>query len=113
MEIKLTVEEIRETKVFSDKFKNREMIGIDNSNSQYPQPLSIMFAQDKVDLLDNIKVGDEVNIQLNLRGKRWDSPQGEVKYFNTIEAWRIDKVSDSTQPSTPAFDPIPNDDLPF
>jgi hypothetical protein len=35
------------------------------------------------------KVGDEVEVGINLRGREWTSPQGEVKYFNTIQGWKI------------------------
>ncbi|MBT3592850.1 MAG: hypothetical protein HN519_02635, partial [Hellea sp.] len=28
-----------------------------------------------------------------MRGRDWTSPQGEVKYFVSLEAWRLDKVS--------------------
>ena len=67
-------------------------------------------------------------IGINIRGREWTNPQGEVKYFNSITGWRIEKVSgentntEAPQPNTfekPA--PITNDnpfgdeqdDLPF
>jgi single-strand DNA-binding protein len=29
----------------------------------------------------------------NLRGREWVNPQGEKKYFTSLEAWKIDKVA--------------------
>jgi hypothetical protein len=56
----------------------------------YPQPLLIQITQDKCSLLDLFKVGQEVEVSVNLKGREWLSPiSGETKYFNTIEAWRI------------------------
>jgi hypothetical protein len=45
--------------------------------------------------------GEEIKVQFNLRGREWNGPQG-IKYFNTLEAWRIEKVSggNSSAPSS-------------
>jgi hypothetical protein len=50
------------------------------------------FTQDKCDLLNIYKVGEDVKVSINLRGREWVSPQGDTKYFNTIQAWRIEKM---------------------
>lgn len=74
---------------------------------QYPQSLLIQFTQDKTDLLDKYKVGDEVEISINLRGRKWTNDNGEDKWFNTIQGWKIKKLSDAPAgtaqtPATPA-----------
>ena len=86
----------------------------------------IEFVQDKTDLLNNFQVGQQVNISINLRGREWVNPQGETKYFNSIQGWRIELVqageNAGTMPPVPpmeAFEPAENlkeedyDDLPF
>jgi hypothetical protein len=73
-----------------DTFKKREFVLTDNS-SQYPQHISFQLTQDKCALLDNVNVGEEINVSFNLRGREWTSPQGELRYFNSLEAWRIEK----------------------
>ncbi|MDG2485602.1 MAG: DUF3127 domain-containing protein, partial [Flavobacteriaceae bacterium] len=93
---------------------------------QYPQDLLIEFIQDKCDILNSYKVSDSVKVDINLRGREWESPQGEIKYFNSIQGWRIEKLtsddSESNIPPVPpadAFEPADNindnepDDLPF
>jgi len=82
--------------------------------------------QDKCDLLDAYNVGDNVKVDINLRGREWTNPQGEVVYFNTIQGWRIAKsqveATSSQAPPMPAAAAFPTatslneeepDDLPF
>ena len=74
--------------VVSEKFSKREFV-IETQDT-YPQSILFQLTQDKCTLLDNVKVGDTLTISFNLRGRGWTNPQGETKYFNTIEAWRIE-----------------------
>ena len=86
--------------------------------------IMIEFLQDKVDLLNNYKVGQDVKVSINLRGREWINPQGEAKYFNSITGWRIESLSQSASnaqnlPPVDQFQPATNfteeepDDLPF
>jgi len=77
------------TQQVSEKFKKREFVITDNS-SQYPQHISFQLVQDKCAIIDQYNVGDEIKVHFNLRGREWTSPQGEIKYFNSLEAWRIE-----------------------
>ena len=87
MEVKGTIKVINATQVVSEKFSKRELVV--TTNDTYPQDLLIQFTQDKCDVLNAYKVGQEVTIAINLRGREWINPQGEAKYFNTIEGWKI------------------------
>lgn len=91
MEITGTLKMKTDTQQVSEKFKKRDFVLTDNS-SQYPQHISLQLTQDKCDLMDKFKVGDELKASINLKGREWTNPKGEVKYFNTIEAWRIEKL---------------------
>ncbi len=110
----------KEEQEVSSKFRKREFVLTDNTSSQYPQHISFQLTQDKCSLLDNYREGETITVHFNLRGREWTSPQGEIKYFNTLEAWRIEKQGaspaiESSQPS-PSFQEssIPDkDDLPF
>jgi len=119
MQVKGILKVKGESQKISDKFTKRDFVLTDNS-TQYPQHLSIQLTQDKCDLLDNINVGDMIEVSINLRGREWVSPQNETKYFNTIEAWKITK--DQPQQSSPQQSPnhkysasgdSEEDDLPF
>jgi len=81
-----------DTNVVSERFKKRDFVLTIEPGSPYPQHVSFQLVQDKVSMLDNFNVGDEVKVLFNLKGREWTSPQGEVKYFNTIDAWRMEKI---------------------
>ena len=75
--------------VVNDKFQKREFVVTDNS-SQYPQHIAFQLTQAKCDLIDSYPEGSEVKVHFNIRWREWTSPQGEIKYFNTLEAWKIE-----------------------
>lgn len=100
MELQGTVKKIFETQTFASGFQKREMILL--TQEQYPQPVSIEFLSEKVHLLDSVNEGENIKIGINIRGREWTNPQGEVKYFNSISAWRLEKVSDNAPQPTQA-----------
>lgn len=83
-----------DTHQVSDSFKKREFVLEVVDNPQYPQTPIFQFTQDRVKFLDNYQLGQMVTIEYNLRGREWISPAGEKKYFNTLEAWRINPAQD-------------------
>lgn len=91
MELQGTIKKITDIQTFASGFQKREMILL--TEEQYPQPISIEFLQDKADLVNNYNEGEKVKVSINIRGREWTSPQGEVKYFNSIVGWRIEKVA--------------------
>ena len=86
-----TVKVLNDTVQVSEKFSKREFV-VTDTTSMYPQDISFQATQDKCSMLDAVQVNDQVEVSFNLRGREWTSPQGEVKYFNSLEAWRIEKV---------------------
>ena len=125
MEVQGRIKVIGETQTFgSNGFRKREVVV--TTEEQYPQHLMIEFIQDKTDLLNNYQVGQQVKVSINLRGREWVNPQGETKYFNSIQGWRIETLqteapADNLPPTPPvdAFEPAgdlkedDHDDLPF
>ena len=103
-------------------FKVAKFIVVDDSSSEYEQILELQCTQDKADNLVKFnKAGDRVDISYNLRGREWTNPQGEVKVFNSIEAWKVFKadnsaggivVEDYKEVDASSLD-VATDDLPF
>ena len=79
----------------SDKFSKREFVVTieDGKDGKYQQHISCQLSQKNCELLDSHNVGDELQVSFGLRGREWADPKGGVKYFNTIEAWRIESLS--------------------
>ncbi|MES2681060.1 MAG: DUF3127 domain-containing protein [Bacteroidota bacterium] len=133
MEVIGTLKTKFETQKVSDRFQKREFVLTTEANTPYPQHVSFQVTQDKCTLLDGFNDGEEIKVQFNLRGREWNGPQG-IKYFNTLEAWRLERVqggntgAQTGQNSAPASNnnivnnnsaPVftgnadDNDDLPF
>ncbi len=103
MEVTGKIQKISDTQTFGAKgFKKREVVVL--TSEQYPQPIMVEFVQDKCDLLNNYNVGQDVKISINLRGREWTSPQGEVKYFNSVQGWKIESLSNSQNTNIPPVD---------
>jgi len=126
MEVTGKVKVVNAAQQVSATFKKRELVV--TTEEQYPQHIMIEFTQDKCDLLDSYRPGDAVKVSINLRGREWVNPQGETKYFNSIQGWRIEKMQAEApagapqmppMPASEAFEPATNfkeeehDDLPF
>ena len=126
MEVQGKVKMVGETQTFGNNgFRKREIVV--TTEEQYPQHIMVEFVQDKCDLLNNVSVGQPVKIAINLRGREWVNPQGETKYFNSIQGWRIESVQSESNTSA-GIPPVPpmntfepaddlneddHDDLPF
>lgn len=97
MEIEGRIKEIGETKEFgANGFRKREMVI--TTSEQYPQHIMIEFTQDKCDILNSYHEGENVKVGINLRGREWVNPQGETKYFNSIQGWKIERTGGSFVP---------------
>ena len=96
MEVKGIIKAIGQTETIGAKgFRKRDIVI--TTDEQYPQHISIQFVQDKCDLLDNFMEGQSVKVSININGRSWQSPQGETKYFNTIQGWRIESLQEAPQ----------------
>ena len=93
MEITGKIVEIFDTVQINDSFRKREFVVEYSDNSQYPEFIKFELFQDKAEIIDAYKVGDEVEVAFNLKGRKWNDPKGGVKYFNTLQAWRLGKKS--------------------
>lgn len=125
IELTGTIHMVNETVHVSDRFSKREFVLKHADNPKYEQLLLMQCTGDRCQLLDGLNVGDEVTVSLNLRGREWRSPQGEIKYFVTLEAWRVEsgfgQQSRQTtkrggkQKSAPSSGgaSVPDDDIPF
>lgn len=120
-----------DTQKVSDRFSKREFILTTDTDTNYPQHISFQLSQDKCSQIDAHNVGDDIRVHFNLQGREWNGPQG-VKYFNTLDAWKVQKAGTTTgnsnaknsepasnkteQPtsmSSSSMDSFDNDDAPF
>ena len=111
--IKGEIKAICEAVQVTEKFKKREFVLIDDS-SAYPQYINFQLVQDKCELIDGIQIGQRIEVNFNLRGREWTDKNGDLKYFNTLDVWRI--VSEESSLETSPIPTLPDkegDTLPF
>jgi len=122
------IKSIAETVQVTESFKKRDFVLQTDNDTPYPQIVALQTSQDKCNLLDGFNVGDYVKVSVNIRGKEYEK-DGKKNVFNTLDAWRFEKIGANTQPvpqpqyaqPTPVAQPqanaMPNteiaDDLPF
>ncbi len=91
----------KDTRQVSDSFRVREFVlevARQVGENTYLNPIQFQVTQDRCDLLDSIEVNEELKLSFDIRGREWTSPQGETKYFNSMDAWRVERVSAHENP---------------
>jgi len=117
-----------DTQVISDRFKKREFVIEKKETSpngyEFVDTIKFQLTQDKCDLLDNFNIGQDINVNFNVKGNKWEK-NGKTSYFVNLDAWKIEEAgasivgggSDATSIPPPAEIPPPSDDengdLPF
>lgn len=121
MELKAKIHEIGAVQQVSETFKKRDLIVEYAENTTYPEYIKFETIQDKTALLENLKVGDDIEVSFNLRGRPWTDKAGKTSYFNSLVVWRINSSGSSpaqpapqyTPPADLSTQPGEEDDLPF
>lgn len=119
MDIKGKVHEVSATMQVTDSLKKRELILEYIENPQYPEYIKFEAIQDRCNLLDSVKIGDNVEVAFNLKGRPWTDKTGKKTYFNSLQLWKVTPVGGATG-ATPEYAPPvdlsaapDDDDLPF
>ena len=117
--LKGEIKVMNDVQQISDSFKKREFVVIDASG-QYAQTILFQTVQDRVELLDKFKVGDNVEVTFFLRGREWTNPKdGSIRFFNSLDAWKVEPVGTASDTPTTTADNAEtfvadgDDDLPF
>jgi len=115
MNIKGKLVEIFDTVQITETFKKREFIIQDNKNPEYPEFIKVELIQDKVELLNSLNVGDEINVLINIKGRKWEDKEGNIKYFNSIQGWKIESEGSNMNQENEQenINQDSDDDLPF
>lgn len=119
MDIKGKVHEIGATTQVTDSLRKRNIVIEYVENPQYPEYVQFEAIQDRCNLLDNVKRGDDVEIHFNIKGRPWTDKTGKTSYFNSLQMWKI-SVLGHTGNSAPQYNPpaeissaAEEDDIPF
>ena len=91
MKFKGTLKVKKDTQVVSEQFSKREFV-LTVVDGSFSNDILIQLTKDKCNLLNAFSIGDLLEVEINLSGKCWLNPQGEEKYFNSLNGWKITKM---------------------
>lgn len=91
MKITGTLKVKKDTQVVSEQFSKREFV-LTVVDGAFSNDILIQLTKDKCNLLNAFNIGDLLEVEINLSGKCWLNPQGEEKYFNSLNGWKITKM---------------------
>ena len=117
LEIEGRIHEVFEAKQVTERFRKREFVLELADNPRFPQFVLFQLTGDRCENLDGFEKGQEVRVEFSLRGREWKSPRGEIKYFNSLDVWKLEPRGGAQD--VPDFgvgdEPPPpgDDDLPF
>lgn len=101
-----------DTQEVTASFKKREfVIEVENErNSDWNDFVKFQLTQDRCNAVDNVNNGDQIKVNFNIRGRKWEK-DGKVNYFTNLEAWRVEPVGEQTPPPE-SFDQYQQTDIP-
>ncbi len=106
-----------DTQQVTERFRKREFVVELADNPRYPQYVLFQLTGDRCENLDGFEVGQEVRVEFSLRGREWKSPKGDVRYFNSLDVWTLERQGAGADGAPPdVFDEPPppsDDDVPF
>ncbi len=120
MEVQGKLIKIYDVQEFDSGFRKREFV-VNTFKEQYPQDIKLELFKEKCEVLDSFTVGDDVNVEFNLRGNEYNG-----KYYVNLQAWRLAKLEEgasdkqvyANEMPAPSAQDAPSagdadDDLPF
>ena len=85
--IKGTVHLVEETKTYGQKGFRKRLVVIEQDNGRFTNYVPVEFTNDRCDAVNELKVGDQIEVTYRLNGRKWQKdPTAEVKFFLNAEA---------------------------
>tara|TARA_Y100001949_G_C15843810_1_gene267482 strand:- start:277 stop:642 length:366 start_codon:yes stop_codon:yes gene_type:complete len=70
-------------------FKIRDVVLLEDPDADWPNLMRFTAKQDNCSLLDELKTGEQVEIEFKVHGRDWTNPQGERVFFTDNEVLSI------------------------
>src|SRR5215218_10459743 len=98
----------------SESFKTREFViekTEDGNGRSFTSYIKFQCVQDKTAMPDKFNIGDEVKVQFNIKGTKWEK-DGRTNYITNLDAWRMESLKLSQNNATPPGQGINYNDIP-
>ncbi|MBI82189.1 MAG: hypothetical protein CMJ81_03245 [Planctomycetaceae bacterium] len=78
---------IEETKTYGQNGFRKRVVVLEQDLGSFTNYIPLEFTRDACDTVDELNVGDDVEVQYRLNGRKWQKdPSSEVKFFLNAEA---------------------------
>jgi hypothetical protein len=115
---------IEETKTFGQKGFRKRLVVLQQEKGSFTNYIPVEFVKDACDAVDDLSLGDEVEVTYRLSGRRWQrDAASEAKYFLSAEALSFRRLGDAAADGgsgesygidpNDAFAEAADDDVPF
>jgi hypothetical protein len=85
---------IDETKTYGQKGFRKRLVVLEQEDDRFTNYVPVEFTREACDSVDELSVGDDVEITYRLSGRKWQKdPKSEVKFFLNAEATRFQKIA--------------------
>lgn len=95
---------IEDTKTYGQKGFRKRLVVLEQDNERFTNYIPLEFLHEGCDSVDELNVGDEVEVVYRLSGRRWQRDEhSEVKFFLNAEAtsFKLQNQSDSHGETAP------------
>lgn len=101
LEITGKLHHIYDTQQIKETFSKREFIleltDESPSGMVYTNYASFQLVNNNCSVIDQFHPGDILKVSFNIRGNRWEKPDGDVKYITNLNVWRVERGEDAQQ----------------
>jgi hypothetical protein len=111
---------IEDTKTYGQKGFRKRLVVLEQDNGRFANYIPVEFIQDTCDSVDNLNIGDQVEVTYRLNGRKWQrDASSEVKFFLSAEAlsYRVDGSAPAAGQNGPPLDEseaaFSDDEVPF
>lgn len=102
---------IEDTKTFGQKGFRKRLVVLEQDKGRFVNYIPIDFIHEGCDAVDELSVGDDVEVSYRLSGRRWQrDASSEVKYFLSAEATHFTLVGGGGSSPDDSGRPGPDDD---
>ena len=84
---------INDTQTFPSGFSKREFV-VTTAADKFPQDLKFEVVKDKCSLLDGFKVGQDVQVNFDIRGNEYNG-----RYYVNLACWKLQAAGGAAEPS--------------
>jgi hypothetical protein len=78
---------IEETKTYGQNGFRKRLVVLEQENDRFTNYIPLDFIRESCDQVDQLKVGDDVEVKYRLSGRKWQKdPASEVRFFLNAEA---------------------------